>query len=217
MPFAEASDQTLIASLDLQVPYAQSAGFGDSASSAQIVLYFGLTDTKTFRTMAIGMSIFDSRGTSSLDIGIENGPGGTGALYVVQPAGESSPYDVVVPGAAQFAGAPWTGERHFAFEITPGTLSHLISVVNANAPPGQQFSTNSRGLPAHQCLGRCRARVFRPVEQHRLFHVEFPGCRGDAADRDDAGPDHRREPRDTAAGASPGGRRRRRYPPGRVG
>ena len=85
---------------------------------------------------------FDSRGTSSLDIGIDNGPGGTGALYVVQPAGQPSPYDVVVPGTDHFEGAPWTGERHFALAITAGTLSHLISVVNANASPGQQFSTN---------------------------------------------------------------------------
>ena len=153
MPFAGASDQALIASLDLQVPYAQSPGLGDSVTSGQIVLYFGLTDTKTFRTMAIGMSIFDSRGTSSLDIGIDNGPGGTGALYVVQPAGQPSPYDVVVPGTDHFEGAPWTGERHFALAITAGTLSHLISVVNANAPPGEQQTDDSPCERQQQAFG----------------------------------------------------------------
>ena len=142
MPFADPSVQALIASVDLQVPTMQSPGSGDSVTSGQIVLYFNLTDTKTFRTMAIGMEIFDSRGPSPLDIGIDNGPGGTGALYLVQPAGQPSPYEVVVPGTDGFESVPWTGERQFALEITPGTLSQLISVINANAAPGEQFSTN---------------------------------------------------------------------------
>ena len=143
MPFAGASDQALIASLDLQVPV---CAVGGPRNFRDLGAYRPLFRPDRYEDISARWRsecrYFDSRGTSSLDIGIDNGPGGTGALYVVQPAGQPSPYDVVVPGAAHFAGAPWTGERHFALAITPGTLSHLISVVNANAPPGQQFSTN---------------------------------------------------------------------------
>ncbi len=142
-PFADPANGALLAQLDLAVPYSEfSGGPGALASSNQVVLYLGLTDTVSGRQIAYGSILFDSRGTASPFFGADNGPGGTGAAIVAQAAGAASRYDVAVPGAASFQGTAYSGSRHFALEITPATLEAAITAFNNNSGPAAPFSTD---------------------------------------------------------------------------
>ena len=142
-PFSDPANGAFLAQLDLSVPYSEfSGGPGAQASSNQVVLYLGLTNTVSGRQIAYGSILFDSRGTASPFFGADNGPGGTGAAIVAQAAGAASRYDVTVPGAASFQGAAYSGSRHFALEITPGTLEAAITAFNNEGGPAAPFSTD---------------------------------------------------------------------------
>ena len=142
-PFADPGNGAFLAQLDLAVPYSEfSGGPGGLASSNQVVLYLGLTDTVSGRQIAYGSILFDSRGTASPFFGADNGPGGTGAAIVAQAAGAKSRYDVTVPGAASFQGSAYSGSQHFALEITPATLEAAITAFNNSSGPAAPFSTD---------------------------------------------------------------------------
>ena len=141
MPFANSTDQGLLFQADIQVPYVMQPGFQSTVTSAQIVLYLDLRDTTTGVNLAYGLTVFDSRGTSAPYFGVDDGTGGTGATIVTVPAGQTSPYDVLVPGTAAFQGGPWTGWQTFALMITPATLEAAIAAANAGNP-GTNLSTN---------------------------------------------------------------------------
>ena len=138
-PFQDGSAQSLNVSLDLQVPYSEMPGEGSDISSNQIVLYLGLTDTTTGRNLAYGSALFDSRGMGWDYFGLDNGPGGTGAAVANMPAGEASPYETPVAGAASFQGALWSGWKTFDFQVTAANFEALISHFNAQ---GGNWSTN---------------------------------------------------------------------------
>ncbi len=142
-PFADPGNGAFLAQLDLAVPYSEfSGGPGALASSNQVVLYLGLTDTVSGRQIAYGSILFDSRGTASPFFGADNGPGGTGAAIVAQAAGANSRYDVTVPGAASFQGSAYSGSQHFALEITPATLQAAITAFNNSSRAAAPFSTD---------------------------------------------------------------------------
>lgn len=142
-PFADPANGAFVAQLDLSLPFSElPGGPGAQTSSNQVVLYLGLTDTVSNRQIAYGEILFDSRGKPSPFFGADNGVGGTGAAIVAQAAGAGSRYDVAVPGAASFQGAAWTGNQHFALEITPGTLESAITAFNNTNQGAAPFSTD---------------------------------------------------------------------------
>ena len=143
-PFADAGVTGLETQLDLAVPgFGSPGGPGAETSSSQIVLYVGLTDTASGRQIAYGLELFDSRGVASPYFGADTGPGGTGAAIVEQAAGVASRYDASVAGASGFQGTSWSGDKHFAFDITPQTLTNVITYENEIAGAGATpLSTN---------------------------------------------------------------------------
>lgn len=142
LPVFSSSNGGLLASLDLAVPYSESKGQGSSTSSNQIVLYFGLVDQSTGRQLAYGMTLFDSRGSSSPYFGVDNGAGGTGATVCTTPAGTLDKFSTPVPGSASFQGAAWNGTQHFAFQITPASLLAVITAANNENPLASALSTD---------------------------------------------------------------------------
>lgn len=134
VPFADPAAQGLLLRADLQVPYVLAPQGGSGASVSQIVLYFTLHDKAGGRDLSYGLTVFDSRGVTSPYFGIDNGAGGTGSVVVTTPAGAASPYDVVVPGAAGFQPASWSGFRTFAFLVTPTTLRTAVDAANRRDP-----------------------------------------------------------------------------------
>ncbi len=136
-PFADAPGGTLLASLDLKVPFNEAPGGpGAQTTSNQIVLYLGLHDTVSGRDLAYGEILFDSRGVASPYFGADTGPGGTGAAIVEVAAGASSRFAGTVAGAAGFQGVAWTGAKHFALSVTSQQLLNAVAYSNQNAAVG---------------------------------------------------------------------------------
>ena len=138
-PLFTPSITSVQASLDLQVPYVEAAGYSDQSSSSQIVLYLGLIDRSTGKSLAFGLTLFDSRGSSNPYLGLDTGSGGTGAAVVTKPAGSDS--TETVTGAAGFQGASWSGMKHFAFQIDAADLSAAIASANRIESTSDRLST----------------------------------------------------------------------------
>ncbi len=142
--FAEVPGGTLLAQLDLKVPFNETPGGpGAQTTSDQIVLYLGLRDTVSGRDLAYGEILFDSRGVASPYFGADTGPGGTGAAIVEMAAGATSRFDTTVAGAASFQGGAYAGSKHFVFAVTAQNLLAAVTAANLEAGGGATaLSTN---------------------------------------------------------------------------
>jgi hypothetical protein len=129
-PFSDPA-QTLLVSLELQVPTASDAH--RPGSSAYVVPSLEFTDRVSGTKLSYGSYLF-SNGIASgnkVDIAFD---APSRSITVGAPDDDGSPLLLRMPGSDQFTGTPWSGWRTFSYAITRRAFAFALDQVRKRYP-----------------------------------------------------------------------------------
>ncbi len=131
-PFVRDAENIYV-SWDMRIPTATAGGCDRTGDScAEAVLYVTLRDAISGRSLAYGLNVFDTRGSSQATVqsSVDNGAGGTGNVIVDSPVGMNTPYSVHNACSAEFQSQTWSHWKHFVFQFTRATFRAAIALGN---------------------------------------------------------------------------------------